>query len=152
MTAANQLETARPESCPQRGRVPAQAQAMTRKWSRAAWLAGLFLVGCNRRGESEKQSQVHPDVVVYSSVDDAYARPLCERFSQATKIKVRLVLDTEETKSTGLLNRLIAEKTRPQADVFWSGDPVRAAVLQHKGISAPYLSPEARGLPELAAQ
>ena len=63
------------------------------------------------------------------------------------KIKVRLVLDTEETKSTGLLNRLIAEKTRPQADVFWSGDPVRAAVLQRKGISAPYLSPQARGLP-----
>jgi len=146
MTVTNQLETARLDSCPQRGRVPAQAQSLSRKWSQAALLAVLFLVGCNR-GKSEKQSQFHPDVVVYSSVDDAYARPLCERFSQVARIKVRLVLDTEETKSTGLLNRLIAEKTRPQADVFWSGDPVRAAVLQHKGISAPYLSAEARGLP-----
>ena len=86
MIGPNQLETARLESCPQRERVPAQTQSLTRKWSRGALLAGLFLVGCNRR-ESEQQSRVHSDVVVYSSVDDAYARPLCERFSQVTKIK-----------------------------------------------------------------
>jgi iron(III) transport system substrate-binding protein len=116
------------------------------KWCLTALFAGLFLVGCNR-GQSEKQGQVGREVVVYSSVDDDYARPLCERFAQATKIEVKLVPDTEETKSTGLLNRLIAEKSRPQADVFWSGDPVRAAVLQNKGISTPYLSPQARGLP-----
>ena len=50
--------------------------------------------------------------------------------------------DTEETKSTGLLNRLIAEKERPRADVFWSGDPVRAAVLKRRGVGA---VPLARG-------
>jgi iron(III) transport system substrate-binding protein len=57
------------------------------------------------------------------------------------------VPDTEETKSAGLLNRLIAEKTRPQCDVFWSGDPVRAGILKNKGISAAYNSPAAAGLP-----
>jgi iron(III) transport system substrate-binding protein len=86
-------------------------------------------------------------VVVYTSVDDVFARPIAERFSAETGIAVRLVPDTEETKSTGLLNRLIAEKERPQADVFWSGDPVRAAILKAKGVSVPYRSPQANGLP-----
>jgi iron(III) transport system substrate-binding protein len=77
-------------------------------------------------------------VVVYTSVDDVFARPVCEHFQKQTGIEVKLVTDTEETKSTGLLNRLIAEKARPVADVFWSGDPVRAALLKARGISTPF--------------
>lgn len=87
------------------------------------------------------------EVVVYSSVDEIFARPIAESFERESGIPVRLVPDTEETKSTGLLNRLIAEKGRPRADVFWSGDPVRAAILKSEGVSAPYRSPEAAGLP-----
>src|SRR5262249_12313719 len=75
------------------------------------------------------------------------ARPIAENFQKEAGIQVNLVPDTEETKSTGLLNRLIMEKDRPQADVFWSGDPVRAAILIAKGVSAPYRSPQAEGLP-----
>ena len=88
------------------------------------------------------------EVIVYTSVDDVFARPVAAQFEQETGVKVRLVTDTEETKSTGLLNRLIAEKKRPQADVFWSGDPVRAAILKGKSVSAPYQSPQAEGLPQ----
>ncbi len=87
------------------------------------------------------------EVVVYTSVDDVFARPIAESFEKETGIKVRLVPDTEETKSTGLLNRLIAEKGRPQADVFWSGDPVRAGILKNQGVAAAYQSPAAGGLP-----
>lgn len=94
---------------------------------------------CDRRTGQE--------VVVYTSVDDVFARPIAERFEKETGVTVRLVPDTEETKSTGLLNRLIAEKERPQADVFWSGDPVRAAILKAKGVATPYRSPRADGLP-----
>lgn len=99
----------------------------------------VSVISCNRRGSQE--------VVVYTSVDDVFARPIAERFEKETGMTVRLVPDTEETKSTGLLNRLIAEKERPQADVFWSGDPVRAAILKAKGVSAPYHSLQANGLP-----
>lgn len=88
------------------------------------------------------------EVVVYTSVDDVFARPIAEQFTKKTGIPVKLVPDTEETKSTGLLNRLIVEKNRPQADVFWSGDPVRAEILKSKGISAVYRSPNAKGLPK----
>jgi iron(III) transport system substrate-binding protein len=86
-------------------------------------------------------------VVVYTSVDEVFAEPICRQFERETGLTVQLVPDTEETKSTGLLNRLIAQKDRPQADVFWSGDPVRAAMLKSKGVSAAYLSPAAEGLP-----
>lgn len=55
--------------------------------------------------------------------------------------------DTEETKSTGLANRLIAEKPRPQADVFWSNEPVRTLVLKSRDVLAPYRSPSAEGIP-----
>ena len=92
----------------------------------------LLLTGC-KPGSAPSNT-----VVVYTSVDDVFARPVCEQFQKQTGIEVKLVPDTEETKSTGLLNRLIAEKARPQADVFWSGDPVRASVLKAKGISAPF--------------
>lgn len=102
----------------------------------------LALSGCAGRGESDQRV-----VVIYTSVDEVFARPIVEQFEDETGIEARLVPDTEETKSTGLLNRLIAEKNRPQADVFWSGDPVRAAVLKRHGLSAPYRSPAADGLP-----
>jgi iron(III) transport system substrate-binding protein len=95
-------------------------------------LAAAGLTGCKPGGAPSNT------VVVYTSVDDVFARPVCEQFQKQTGIEVKLVPDTEETKSTGLLNRLIAEKDRPVADVFWSGDPVRAAVLKAKGISAPF--------------
>lgn len=104
-------------------------------------LASLLLSGCTEPGKNAV-------VVVYTSVDDVFARPIAERFTKDTGIEVRLVPDTEETKSTGLLNRLIAEKDRPVADVFWSGDPVRAAILKKRGVSTPYHSPQAQDLPK----
>jgi iron(III) transport system substrate-binding protein len=110
------------------------------KWRFISYLVmGLLAGACNRGSVSE--------VVVYTSVDDVFARPIAEQFTNDTGIAVRLVPDTEETKSTGLLNRLIAEKGRPQADVFWSSDPVRAAILKAKGVSTPYRSSQADGLP-----
>jgi iron(III) transport system substrate-binding protein len=122
------------------------------------WLAvGLLLAicGCGRSSDptgpatAETTSEETPgEVVVYTSVDDVFARPICEKFQRESGIKVQLVPDTEETKSTGLLNRLIAEQARPRCDVFWSGDPIRAAILKSKGVSAPYTSPLAAELPK----
>lgn len=113
------------------------------KWLTSLALFGFIglIVGCD--GD---RAVPEGEIVVYTSVDDVFARPVAERFQAETGIQVKLVPDTEETKSTGLLNRLIAEKKRPVADVFWSGDPVRAAILKSKGISASYVSPEAEGM------
>lgn len=100
-----------------------------------------FLPGCT---PSSGDGSV---VVVYTSVDDVFARPIAKRFTEDTGIEVRLVPDTEETKSTGLVNRLLAEKSRPVADVFWSGDPMRAAFLKKRGVSQSYRATGAKDLP-----
>jgi iron(III) transport system substrate-binding protein len=42
---------------------------------------------------------------------------------------------------------LLAEKNRPQADVFWSNEPVRTLVLKRNGVLTPYKSPNAEGIP-----
>lgn len=107
--------------------------------------AVFFLLVITTSCQSSKSS--NDESVVYTSVDAVFARPIAEAFQEETGIKVLLVADTEETKSTGLLNRLIAEKERPQADVFWSGDPLRAAILKLENVSAVYQSPLAEGLP-----
>ena len=80
------------------------------------------------------------EVVVYTTVDRIFSEPVLKDFEKESGIKVRAVYDTEETKSTGVLNRIIAEKDNPQCDLFWSGDPVRTVVLKNKGILTSYKS------------
>jgi iron(III) transport system substrate-binding protein len=83
----------------------------------------------------------------YSSVDQVFAEPIFRAFEQSARLRLRAVFDTEETKSTGVLNRLIAEAARPQADVFWSGDPVRPFLLLKRGLVERYASAAAASLP-----
>ncbi len=102
-------------------------------------LFAFVFSGCSEKNET---------VVVYTSVDQVFSEPILKRFEEETGIKVKALYDTEETKSTGVVNRLIAEKENPRCDVFWSGDPVRAIVLKNKNITAPYRSPQAKDIPE----
>jgi iron(III) transport system substrate-binding protein len=75
-----------------------------------------------------------PSVVIYSSIDDSYTRLVCRAFEQSSGIRVNIVTDSEAAKSTGLVQRIIAEKAKPVADVFWSGDPMRALKLVDAGV------------------
>ncbi|MGE3335893.1 MAG: extracellular solute-binding protein [Rhodospirillaceae bacterium] len=88
-------------------------------------------------------------VVVYVSHDQVFSEPILKDFETESGIKVRAVYDTEESKSTGAMNRLIAEKNNPQADVYWANEPIRAEVLRQQGIAAPYVSPNAAGIPDI---
>ena len=91
----------------------------------------FFLIGCKNSSN---------EVVVYSTVDQVFSEPVLRDFEEESGITVKAVFDTEETKSTGVMNRLIAEKDNAQCDLFWSGDPLRNVVLQSKGITSPYQS------------
>jgi len=95
----------------------------------------MSISNCSKKSSNE--------VVVYTTVDQIFSEPILKDFEKQTGIKVKALFDTEETKSTGVLNRLIAEKDNPQCDVFWSGDPVRAIILKNRGITTPYNSPAA---------
>lgn len=89
------------------------------------------------------------EVVVYTSEDKIFSEPVLQAFEKKTGIKVMAIYDTEETKSAGLVNRLIAEKENPQADVFWSGDPARPALLDLKGLTESYISGAAADIPNI---
>jgi iron(III) transport system substrate-binding protein len=92
--------------------------------------------------------QADETVVVYVSHDQVFSEPILKDFERDTGIQVKAVYDTEETKSAGVMNRLIAEKTHPQADVYWANEPIRAEVLRQQGVATPYRSPSADGIPE----
>ncbi|MEJ7739497.1 MAG: extracellular solute-binding protein [Chitinophagaceae bacterium] len=101
----------------------------------------LFLLACTNKSKNE--------IIVYTSVDQVFSEPVLKEFEKQTGIRVKAVFDTEETKSTGVVNRLIAEKNNPQCDVFWSGDPMRADVLKQRGITKTYRPPAASGINEI---
>ncbi|MCI0389788.1 MAG: extracellular solute-binding protein [Acidobacteria bacterium] len=109
----------------------------------------VFLGACQRQSvtESRDANKRADEVTVYVSTDRVFSEPILKAYEQKTGVKVNAVYDTEETKSTGLANKLLAEKNNPRADVFWSNEPVRTLVLKSRGVLAPYKSPNADGIP-----
>lgn len=88
-------------------------------------------------------------IVVYVSHDQDYAEPILNDFEKATGIKVEALYDTEATKTVGLVNRLIAEKNKPRADVFWNNEVMRSVMLKQDGILEPYCSPNAADIDKI---
>src|SRR5260221_9802244 len=88
-------------------------------------------------------------VVVYRSVKDLVARSVAERFEKETGVSVRLAPENSQADGEELTNRLTAEKSRPQADVLWTDDPVSAVALKSKGLSVPYEPPNTKNLSKL---
>ncbi|MBI3681143.1 MAG: extracellular solute-binding protein [Acidobacteria bacterium] len=101
------------------------------------------LAGCGRNVGPAKPGTV----VVYVSEDQVFSEPLLKDFEKETGIAIKAVFDTEEAKSTGVMNRLMAEKNNPRADVYWANEPIRAELLKQQGISTPHVAPNAQGIP-----
>lgn len=97
------------------------------------------IAGCRREGPGE--------LVVYTSLDEPYARPVLDEFTRSTGIPVQPVFDTEANKSRGLAQRILAEKSRPRAGVFWSSEVLQMLTLQDAGALASYRSPSVQGIP-----
>ena len=92
----------------------------------------LLFLGCSQTPKSE--------LTVYLSEDQVFSEPILQAFEKKTGIHINALYDTEESKSTGVMNRLIAEKNNPQADVYWANEPIRAELLRQRGILVPYIS------------
>lgn len=116
---------------------------MQRLWAIAGMVlcaAGVgMLAGC---GKSDQ-----PTVVLYTSVDEPYARPIVDQFQRETGIHVELKTDVEATKTAGLAERIIAERDNPQADVYWGNEVFHTIELADAGALAPYESPRAADIP-----
>lgn len=110
-------------------------------------LAAAAAAGSPACGGSDAARSAARTVTIYVSTDRVFSEPVLREYERRSGVTVNAIYDTEETKSTGLANRLLAEAARPQADVFWSNEPVRTLVLKSRGVLAPYRSPAADGIP-----
>ncbi|MBL9030396.1 MAG: ABC transporter substrate-binding protein [Phycisphaerae bacterium] len=91
--------------------------------------------GCSRQ----------PEVVLYTSCDDYLLREVIPAFEAKAGVRVRVVGDTESTKTTGLVQRVLAERDRPRADVWWSNEPFGTIRLDGEGLLARPARPIAGG-------
>lgn len=89
------------------------------------------------------------EVVIYTSVDQIFSEPILKAYETETGVRVKAVYDVEAAKTTGLVNRLIAENPRPKCDVFWNSEVGRTILLKETGVLAPYQSQEAEGIPKI---
>ncbi|MEM9373424.1 MAG: extracellular solute-binding protein [Planctomycetota bacterium] len=97
--------------------------------------ATITLVACDD-GVSGGNGDASPTVVLYTSADDVFAEHIVEAFETETGIDVQLVGDTEATKTTGLVTRLLAEQEAPRCDVWWSSEPMGTLLLEAAGVLA----------------
>src|SRR5438876_1646684 len=101
----------------------------------------LFLAGC----WSSRQSEV----VVYAALDREFSEPVLNDFTKATGIRVLAKYDEESTKTVGLTNVLIQEKSRPRCDVFWNNEILNTLRLEKQGLLDSYRSQAAEAYPEM---
>lgn len=96
------------------------------------------------------QASSTPDdsLVVYCAHDSVYSEEILRKFEQQTGIRIVRHFDTEATKSLGLVNRLLAEKSHPQCDVFWNNEILGTMRLAQEGILEPYCGPGFDRIPD----
>lgn len=85
------------------------------------------LGACRRRANGD-------DLVLYSSVDDYLLREVLADLRTRTGLRVRVLGDTELTKTTGLVERLLREGLSTPCDVWWSSEPFGTIRLARSGL------------------
>ena len=103
--------------------------------------------GCERSDKSKRQSA--EQVAVYCSVDETLGRKVLDRFRAQTGVEPIITFDSEAGKTTGLVNKIIAESQagRPRADVFFSSELFNTIGLARMGLLEPYDPPTASDVP-----
>ncbi len=91
-------------------------------------LAAMLLPACNAIKAKADQ------VVIYAAQDQVYAEPILRAFEKETGLKVKAVYDSEAVKTVGLANRLLAERSHPQCDVFWGNEEMRTRQLAAQNV------------------
>ncbi|MBA4104112.1 MAG: iron transporter [Pirellula sp.] len=104
-----------------------------------ASLAVAFSAGCAPQSARE--------VIVYTSLDEEFSKPIFAEFTRETGIEVRGKFDVESTKSVGLTQEILEERDRPRCDLFWNNEVVNTLRLEREGLLAEYDSPIGRQFP-----
>ncbi len=103
----------------------------------------LGMMGCSRGNPGA------PIVTVYCAVDEPYASKVFADFQKDTGILVAPLYDIESSKSVGLAGKLEAERSHPQADVWWGSEAFLTARLASEDVLASYDSPAAADIPDI---
>ena len=105
----------------------------------AGLLAAPLVLGCAPRAARE--------VVVYTALDEEFAKTIFEDFTRETGIEVQARYDVESTKSVQLTEAIRAERERPRCDLFWNNEIINTLRLDQEGLLAKYDSPAGRAYP-----
>ncbi len=113
-----------------------------------AAIFALLTMTCKQ--SSGPSPETPPRVVVYCSVDEAFAADVLTRYQSSTNVELSPVFDSEAGKTTGLVNRIIAESRGggARADVFWSSELFNTILLARRGLLEPYAPPPAADIPD----
>ena len=103
-------------------------------WIVFACIFGFLLSSC------AQEEELH----IYSIIHEEETQALTDLFTQETGIKVSFLRAT-----TGeLVNRIIAERDDPQADILLGGATAYHMQAAEAGALEPYVSPLAKNIPE----
>lgn len=112
-----------------------RSEAISQFWT--LWLPILIVFGAvlwSSWNASLKAAQ--RSVVVYCAQDQVYAEPIFREIERRERVVIRAVYDSEAVKTVGLANRLLAEKSHPQCDVYWSNEEMRTRQLAAQEVFA----------------
>ncbi len=93
-------------------------------------LLGAVVYGVFNRTFGGKNNKA----VAYCAQDQDYAEPILHEFQRQSGVKVLTVYDSEAVKTVGMANRLIAERSHPQCDVFWGNEELRTRLLAAQNV------------------
>lgn len=110
----------------------------------AAVLTVLAIINTFMHGVVQDENSV----VVYTSVDMNFSEKVFKDFEAKTNIKVIPAYDTEASKTTGMVNKIIEEKSNPRCDVFWNGEFAQTIILKEKDALMPYKSINSESIPD----
>ena len=103
----------------------------------------ILLAGCSKNQTKQEEPQT---LRIYSIIHEEETRMLTELFTKQTGIKVEFLRAT-----TGeLVNRVLAEKDNPQADILLGGASSYHIQLDSQNALESYKSPAANNIPEYA--
>lgn len=110
------------------------------------WLL-VWTVSCRESKPIAGRPTPHP--IIYCSVDEVFAREIFQLYKKKTGIEPFVVFDSEAGKTTGLVNRILAEAQagRPRCDVFWSSELFSTILLARRNLLVSYRPPNASDIP-----
>jgi len=85
--------------------------------------------------------------VVYCALDQEHSERILRLFEERTGLEVEAQFDVERNKTVGLVQRILAEREHPHADVFWNNEIAQTIRLQLAGATAPWQGEMAAGIP-----